>query len=340
MSPAATRQELPPLRLMPGALPAAADEGAHNIGFEAVDRHVLRGHGEDVALRWLPRQGAPRELTYDDLRRETNRFANVLRDGLGVGKGDRLFILCEGTPDFYVGLLGALKAGLMVCPLPPSLDAEAVRQRLEVGRPHVVLTTRALFEQEVEDSVPRIASLHHILVTGEPLRRLMREAPDEFDADFGSPSDASFLHFTEDAHGAPTAVLHVSGETIMRHAMGRLALDLDRDDVFWCGVEPRTMPDIGYGILAPLLEGATCIVDEQPFSAERFYAVLESQDVSVWHASREALETLVAAGDGPWAAHHFPRLRLVAVTGAPVDSHLAWWALDVLGVPIHQDAEP
>jgi acetyl-CoA synthetase len=340
MSPAVTRQDPPPLRSIPAAIPSAAESGAHNIGFEAVDRHVLRGHGEDVALRWLPRQGAPRELTYDDLRRETNRFANVLRDGLGVGKGDRIFILCEGTPDFYVGLLGALKAGLMACALPPGLDAEAVRQRLEVGRPHVVLTTRSLFEHEVEDSVPLIASLHHILVTGEPLRRLMREACDEFEVDFGSPADASFLHFTEDAEGAPTAVMHVSGETIMRHAMGRLALDLGRDDVFWCGVEPRTMPDIGYGILAPLLEGAISIIDEQPFSPARVYSVLEAQEVSVWHASREALEALVAAGDTPWAGRRFPRLRLVAVTGAPVDSHLAWWALDVLGVPIHQDAEP
>src|SRR5512141_921348 len=67
--------------------------GAINIAYEAVDRHVLRGHGERLALRWLPREGAARDITYGELRRLTNRFANVLRNGLGMAKGDRLFVL-------------------------------------------------------------------------------------------------------------------------------------------------------------------------------------------------------------------------------------------------------
>lgn len=58
-----------------------------NIAYEAVDRHAAGAGGRTVAIRWLGRAGGRQEITYDDLRRETSRFANVLRR-LGVGKGD------------------------------------------------------------------------------------------------------------------------------------------------------------------------------------------------------------------------------------------------------------
>ena len=120
-------------------------------------------------------------MSRDEVRRRTNRFANVLRSTLGLGKGDHLFILCErGSPELDIGMAGALKAGLAVQPLAPDLGADQLRAYLETGKANAVLTTRELFESKVEDSVPGIATLHHILIVGEPLESLMRTVPDEF----------------------------------------------------------------------------------------------------------------------------------------------------------------
>ena len=58
-----------------------------NIGHEAVDRHAGGASGSRLALRWISRNGARRDFTYDALRDATNRFANVL-GGLGIGSGD------------------------------------------------------------------------------------------------------------------------------------------------------------------------------------------------------------------------------------------------------------
>ena len=81
-----------------------------NIAHEAVDRHVAAGQAERPAFRFISRGSPDRIVTYGELSRLTNRFANVLRS-LGIGKGDRLFILSGRIPELYiaVGISGAVQ---------------------------------------------------------------------------------------------------------------------------------------------------------------------------------------------------------------------------------------
>ena len=87
-----------------------------NIAHEAVDRHALGPRADHLALRWLGRAGERRDLSFRELAAATNRFANVLR-GLGVGVGERVFILAGRVPELYVAALGALKNRSVVSPL-------------------------------------------------------------------------------------------------------------------------------------------------------------------------------------------------------------------------------
>ena len=73
-----------------------------------------------------------RDLTYAELARQTNRFANVLR-GLGVGQGDRVFVLAGRIPELYVAALGALKNGSVVRPLFSAFGPEPIATRIELG---------------------------------------------------------------------------------------------------------------------------------------------------------------------------------------------------------------
>ena len=75
--------------------------GGINIAFEAVDRHLLHGRGDKIAIRWLGKTGQRRELSYAQLAQATNRFANALA-GLGVQPGERVFVLMGRLPELYI----------------------------------------------------------------------------------------------------------------------------------------------------------------------------------------------------------------------------------------------
>ncbi len=321
--------------------------GGLNIAYEALDRHVAAGHGEHVALRFLWRDGGARDYTYAELARLTNRFANVLRE-LGMAKGDRLFILAGRIPELYIGALGALKAGVVVCPLFSAFGPDPVRMRLSIGEGRAVLTTEALYRRKVQPGLASLPALKHVILAGESgartdvpdthdLGELMAEASDEFAVEPTRADDGSFLHFTSGTTGTPKGAVHVHGAAVTHWATGKYALDLHRDDIFWCTADPGWVTGTSYGIVAPLLHGVTSIVDEADFDAERWYAILEEQAVSVWYTAPTAIRMLMKAGPELAKAHHFPKLRFVASVGEPLNPEAVWWGEDVLGLPIHDN---
>ena len=90
--------------------------GGMNIAWEAVDRHARSQRAARVAIRWLGRDGSRRDFSYATLARLSSQFANALR-GLGVAKGDRVFLLCGRIAELYVAALGTLKLGAVLSPL-------------------------------------------------------------------------------------------------------------------------------------------------------------------------------------------------------------------------------
>ncbi|HEX5513287.1 MAG TPA: AMP-binding protein, partial [Gammaproteobacteria bacterium] len=106
--------------------------GGFNLAYEAVDRHVVGSQAAKVAFRFLPESGDQQVLSYAELARLSNRFCNVLRH-LGIGKGDRLFVLCGRIPALYLTVLGGLKNGTVVSPLFSAFGPEPVRTRINLG---------------------------------------------------------------------------------------------------------------------------------------------------------------------------------------------------------------
>ncbi|HET7764210.1 MAG TPA: acetate--CoA ligase [Burkholderiales bacterium] len=321
--------------------------GALNIAHEAVDRHAAGALAGRAALRCLQRDGGERAITYAELKRLTNRFANVLRK-LGMRKGDRLFILSGRIPELYIGALGALKAGVVVCPLFSAFGPDPIRMRLEIGAGNAVLTTEALYRRKLEKSVSSLPALKHVLLAGEAgattavpgtldLARLMAEASDEFAVERTRPEDGSFLHFTSGTTGTPKGATHVHGAVVMHYATGKFALDLHPDDVFWCTADPGWITGTSYGIVAPLLHGVTSIVDEADFDAERWYRILQDQKVTVWYTAPTAIRMLMKAGPELPRQYSFPQLRFIASVGEPLNPEAVWWGADVLGLPIHDN---
>ncbi|HWP24279.1 MAG TPA: AMP-binding protein, partial [Candidatus Binatia bacterium] len=117
-----------------------------NIAYECVDRHAQGPRRNHLALRWLSKADEARDVTYGELSRLTNRFANALR-GLGIGKGDRVFALAGRIPELYVAALGTLKNGSVFCPLFSAFGPEPIQQRLAIGEGRALVTTAALYHR-------------------------------------------------------------------------------------------------------------------------------------------------------------------------------------------------
>ncbi len=318
-----------------------------NIAHEAVDRHAAGPNRHRVALRLISKAGIRRNLTYADLREETNRFANVLRS-LGVGRGDAVAALSGRIPELYIAALGTLKNGSVFTPLFSAFGPEPIHARLTIARAKVLVTTDALYRRKVEALRASLPNIEHVLLVGEhdvigrfaqvrPLRDLMDVESDHFRIPATAPSDEALLHFTSGTTGKPKGALHVHEAVVAHHATATYALDFHPDDVFWCTADPGWVTGTSYGIIAPLTHGITSIVDEADFDAERWYSILADEKVSVWYTAPTAIRMLMKGGAAAARKHAFPQLRMLASVGEPLNPEAVVWGVDAFGQPFHDN---
>ena len=319
--------------------------GGLNIAYEAVDRHAIGPRASKVALRTLDEHGQSTDLSYAELRRLTNRFANALR-GLGVGRGETVFTLLGRVPELYVTVLGALKNGSVVAPLFSAFGPDPVSQRLRLGNGRVLVTTALQYKRKVAPRRHELPGLKHVLlIDGErhptpdtlDLPALLDQAADEFEIVPTQPEDLALLHFTSGTTGTPKGAMHVHGAVLTHHVSGRYALDLHPDDIYWCTADPGWVTGTSYGIIAPLSNGLTMIVDSGDFEARRWYRILAEQGVTVWYTAPTALRMLARAGDALARGLDLSKLRFIASVGEPLNPEVVVWGQEALGLPVHDN---
>jgi acetyl-CoA synthetase len=314
--------------------------GGINIAHEAVDRHAVGTTRGKVALRCLRRHGEARDITYGELSELTSRFARALAH-LGVGVGDRVFVLLPRVPELYVAALGTLKHRSVLCPLFFSaFGPQPIRQRLEIGDGRVLVTTSGLFRRRVASQRDALRNLEHVLIIDDPapegsifLPDLLAEMSGTYAIGSTDPETMALLHFTSGTTGTPKGAVHVHEAVVQHHATGLLALDLHADDVFWCTADPGWVTGTSYGIISPLTHGVPSIIDEGEFEVERWYATLADERVTVWYTAPTALRMLMAAGAEPARAHDLSALRFIASVGEPLNPEGVDWTNETLGVP-------
>lgn len=269
-----------------------------NIAHEAVDRHLLHGRGNHAALRWLGKTGERRDLSYADLARATNQFANAL-ESLGVAAGDRVFVLMGRLPELYVAMLGAFKARCVVTPLFSAFGPEPIATRAEMGDARVLVTTPELYQRKVQGLRERLPGLRHVIVVGDapegeagvhPWNALLSAASPHYTIGPTDPESMALLHFTSGTTGRPKGAVHVHAAVLAHLVTGRYALDLHAEDVFWCTADPGWVTGTSYGIIAPLACGVTMVVVEAEFDAQTWYGVLERERVTVWYTAPTAIQ--------------------------------------------------
>jgi acetyl-CoA synthetase len=318
-----------------------------NIAHEAVTRHAAGPRAGHVALRCLGRKGEVRDLTFAELERLSNRFANALA-ALGVGAGERVFALLPRVPELYVTALGTLKARAVFAPLFPAFGPEPVRQRLALGDGRMLVTTPALYQKKVAELRGALPGLAHVLLVGRAgesaslpgtrdFRELLEASPDRFTIPPTDPEEVALLHFTSGTTGRPKGAVHVHGAVVAHHATGGFVLDFQPGDVFWCTADPGWVTGTSYGIVSPLTHGVTSIVDEGDFDAERWYRILQDEKVTVWYTAPTAVRVLMKVGTEIPKRYDLGALRHVASVGEPLNPEAVVWGEEALGRPIHDN---
>lgn len=328
-------------RSLLGGLP----DGGLNIAHEALDRHVLAGHGGKLALRWIGRDNYIQDFSYESLRAAASRFANVLAQR-GIVRGDRVFSLLGRTPELYFAALGTLKNGSVFSPLFSAFGPEPVKARMSIGQAKALVTSEALYRRKVEPLRRELTSLKHVFLTecsGTPpdgtadLAALMAAAPDTFETVWTAPEDMALLHFTSGTTGRPKGAVHVHQCAVAHHVTGKLALDLHPGDVFWCTADPGWVTGTSYGIVSPLTNGAAMIVDQAEFDAERWYQILEAQRVNVWYTAPTAIRMLMKLGAETAKRFDLSSLRFMASVGEPLNPEAVVWGVEAFGKSFHDN---
>jgi len=332
---------------------AAADEldglpeGGLNIAFEAIDRQIRGPIRNRIALRFLAQDGDIREYSYAQLHELTNRFANILCR-LGIGSGDRVATLLGRVPDLYIAALGTLKARAVFCPLYAAFGPEPIRVRLNLAEAKILVTTEALFRRKIEPQLDAFPSLKFILISPSTrnaapcpvcldLARLMEAADHRFQIPPTDLADWALLHFTSGTTGTPKGAVHVHGAVLTHYVTGKLALDIHPGDLYWCTADPGWVTGTSYGIIAPLTLGATLVVDEAPFDAERWYRIIEEQKVNVWYTSPTAIRMMMRMGEELPQKYDTSSLRFLASVGEPLNPEAVVWGQQAFGLPFHDN---
>jgi acetyl-CoA synthetase len=315
------------------------ETGKVNLAYEAIDRHAQSSKSEQIALYYSDSQ-REEAVTFAQMKDRSNQFGNVLRK-LGIGKGERVFIFMPRTPELYYSLLGIIKVGAVVGPLFEAFMETAVRDRLEDSAAVAIITTPSQLSRVPVSELPH---LKHVILVGENLDlsegqvdyyKEMSSASSDLDIEWVDREDGLIIHYTSGSTGKPKGVYHAHNAMVQHYYTGKVVLDLQENDVYWCTADPGWVTGTSYGIFAPWLNGATNVVRGGRFSPQDWYGTIDKYKVTVWYSAPTAFRMLMGAGDETVKQFSLASLRHVLSVGEPLNPEVVRWGLKVYGQRIH-----
>ncbi|MGG0175553.1 acetate--CoA ligase [Gottfriedia acidiceleris] len=314
----------------------------YNMAFEAIDRHANSDRKDKVALYYKDDK-RNEKYTFEEMKNNSNKAANVLKQFGDVEKGDRVFIFMPRQPELYFALLGALKLGAIVGPLFEAFMEGAVKDRLEDSEAKVLVTTPELLSRVPVNDLP---ALKTIFLIGDDVaeggkfvdfKARYKEAKADFEITWLNRHDGLILHYTSGSTGKPKGVLHVQQAMIQHYQTGKWVTDLQKDDVYWCTADPGWVTGTSYGIFGPWLNGASNVILGGRFSPDAWYETIQEFGVTVWYSAPTAFRMLMGSGEDIIQKYDLSSLRHILSVGEPLNPEVVRWGAKVFNLRIHDN---
>jgi acetyl-CoA synthetase len=322
--------------------------GGFNLAYECVDRHCAEGRGHELAFTWEGKDGTVKIYTFDQMRREINKIANVLVN-CNVRRGDRVFLFLDRVPELYFSLLAVLKCGAVAGPLFSAFGPEAVRDRVLDSGAKVVVTSPSLVGRvyEVMRELPRVETLiitdrtgaggHRYLPGEVSLECMAAGASDEFECVRTGPEEFAIMHYTSGTTGKPKGAAHVHMAAFGHYHTARICLELRPGVRYWCTADPGWVTGTSYGMFGPWLNGAHVFVAEWGFDAERWYSFIQRYRIEIWYTAPTAIRMLMKAGEELPKKYDLSTIFHAASVGEPLNPEAVVWGKRVLGLVFHDN---
>lgn len=318
------------------------ETGLVNMAHECIDRHCTTERKDKIALMYSD-PNREETYTFEDIRRNSNKFANVLAK-YGIHKGERVFVFMPRQPELYFSLLGIIKSGCIVGPLFEAFMEGAVTDRLQDAEAIAIVTTPKMLDRVAKEKLPALKYLFlvgaegHTLAEGEiDFDAEMAAASDEFNTVWMDREEGMILHYTSGSTGKPKGVFHVHNAMIHHYQTAKWVLDIQEDDIYWCTADPGWVTGTSYGIFGPWLNGATSVIRGGRFTPEDWYATIEKNKVTIWYSAPTAFRMLMAAGDDLIKKYDLSSLRHVLSVGEPLNPEVVRWGMKVFNQRIHDN---
>lgn len=337
--------------------------GKTNICYNCIDRQIDGGYGDQTAIMWegepMP-NGKPevRNLTYNDMKSEVCKIANVLKK-LGVEKGDRVTIYLGMVPELAISMLACARIGAVHSIIFGGFSANSISDRLQDAQSKVIITADGAWRRgkvvPLKDNVDEACNLAEGIVTDViVLKRcgnecqmvggrdqwwhtLVKTVTDDCPAEPMDSEDLLFLLYTSGTTGKPKGIMHTTGGYMTyTYLTSKYIFNLkpDTGQLYWCTADIGWVTGhsyIVYGIMPNrvptfMFEGAPNFPEE-----DRFWDIVERHKVTQFYTAPTAIRAFMKWGDDHVTKHDLTSLQVLGTVGEPINPEAWFWYHSLIG---------
>jgi len=331
------------------------DGGKLNVSAQCIDRH-LDSRKNKAAIIFEGDRGDVQTITYLDLYKNVNRFANLLKEDFGVKKGDRVVIYMPMIPEAAYAMLACARIGAIHSIVFGGFSSEALKDRIEDAEAKVVITADGAFRKTkpymlkpvVDAAIDEKSPVKKVLVVERnnedvtwvagrdySYNELIKSKSAVCEPEVMDSEDPLFLLYTSGSTGKPKGVQHNSAGYILWAQMTmEWVFDVKENDTYWCTADVGWITGHTYIVYGPLAMGATTVMFEGVITypdAGRPWAMVENHRINQFYTAPTAIRVLHKMGEDAPSKYDLSSLKVLGTVGEPIDPPAWKWYYEEVG---------